>query len=56
MTVPGNIKTRVTEDWQTTRLFFDMSYITSAGGDFDFDSPDDLYLDEDSNAEKWYEI
>ena len=25
-------------------------------GDFDFDSPDDLYLDEDSNAEKWYEI
>lgn len=25
-------------------------------GDFNFDSPDDLYLDEDSNAEKWYEI
>jgi hypothetical protein len=25
-------------------------------GDFDFDSSDELYLDEDSNAEKWYEI
>lgn len=37
MTVAGNIKTRVTEDWQTTRLFFDMSYITSAYGDFNFD-------------------
>ena len=25
-------------------------------GDFHFDSPDELYLDEDSTAEKWYEI
>ncbi len=25
-------------------------------GDFDFESPDELYLDEDSAAEKWYEI
>jgi len=25
-------------------------------GDFDFDSVDELYLDEDSNTEKWYEI
>lgn len=25
-------------------------------GDFEFDSPDELYLDEDSAAEKWYEI
>ena len=25
-------------------------------GDFNFDSVDELYLDEDSNVEKWYEI
>lgn len=25
-------------------------------GDFDFESPDELYLDEDDTAEKWYEI
>jgi len=25
-------------------------------GDFDFDSVDELYLDEDSNLERWYEI
>ena len=25
-------------------------------GDFDFDSVDELYLDEDSSLEKWYEI
>lgn len=40
------------EQQDIDQAFADMQVI----GDFDFESIDELYLDEDSNAEKWYEI
>ena len=36
--------------------FVQASLDLAAIGDFEFESPDELYLDEDGTAEKWYEI
>lgn len=40
------------EDQDFVQASLDLAVI----GDFEFESPDELYLDEDDTAEKWYEI
>lgn len=47
----------ISDLWEPEEQDIDQALIDmQAIGDFDFENVDELYLDEDSNAEKWYEI
>lgn len=47
----------ISDSWQPEEEDFAKTMIDIESiGDFNFDSPDDLYLDDDEPSEKWYEI
>lgn len=47
----------ISDSWQPEEEDFARAMVDiESVGDFDFDSPDDLYLDDDEASEKWYEI
>ena len=47
----------ISDSWQPEEEDFAKTMVDIESiGDFNFDSPDDLYLDDDEPSEKWYEI